>query len=173
MGPPPEKVRRPVASAEPATPPSIRRVYWLGGAVIGVVAGALLALFAIPPLFDRYFNTADIALGDAYERDGVRLLVAEVAAIPEDPPARFEVRLEFLEPGDWCPEPSDFRLELDGNVSLAPTAFAPPLTCGDEGLAATSLLIAFNATGHSKEDLRILHVTDLRVRFHLYPGEPE
>jgi hypothetical protein len=173
MSSPPEKVRRPVAAAEPATDPSIRRIYWLGGAAVGVVAGALLALFAIPPLFDRYFNTADIALGDAYERDGVRLRVAEVAAIPENTPARFEVRVEILEPGDWCPKPSDFRLELDGNVSLAPTAFAPPLTCGEQGLAATSLLIAFSAAGHGADDPRILHVDELRVRFHLYPGEPE
>lgn len=169
-----QRVRRRIEHEEPATPPSIRRLYWYGGAALGVLAGVLVALFVVPPIFDRYFGVADIALGHEYRADAAIIRVERAGAAAGDP-ARFEVVLAVRENHSWCPTASDFRLELEGRVSIGAPRLEPDTAlCAAAGtpFQGTTLTLSFPAGGRDPADLRVLHVADPRVRFWLQPGEP-
>ena len=175
MSQPPARTRRPIEQPQPETPPSIRRFYWYGGAALGVLAGALLALFAIPPLFDRYFGVADVALGHEYHGDVAELAVlsAEAELDPAGRPDRFIIVLDVRRADSWCPAATDFRLELEGNVSLGGATIDPLPECGGEASAPTGpMTVAFDARGHGANAMHILHLAEPEVRFWLKPGEP-
>jgi hypothetical protein len=168
------RVRRRLEQPEPATPPNIRRLYWYGGAALGVLAGVLIALFVVPPIFDRYFGIADVELGHSHETEAVTLAGAS-AGLSADDPTRFEILLDVTGNSGWCPTPADFRLELRGNVSIG----APRLDPAADDCAATgapidtpTLAVSFPANGRTADQLHILHITDPKVRFWLQPGEP-
>ncbi len=169
----PARVRRRVAQEEPGTPPSIKRLYWYGGAALGVLAGVLIALFVVPPIFDRYFGVADIELGHEYGGEGVRMGVTSAGAAADDP-GRFNIVLAIAENDGWCPTASDFRLELVGRVSIGGAQLTPdPASCRGSGpLEAETLTVSFPAGVHSADELHILHIEDPKVRFWLQPAEP-
>jgi hypothetical protein len=151
----------------------VRRTYWLGGALLGVVVGGLIAFFVIPPLFDRYFSTADIALGQTYRRgDGLAIRALPAREVTGAGEARIEVGLEVGGTAKWCPEPRHFRLELEGGVSLAGARFEPPPPCPDGGMGPGLLAITFAAGNHEAGEARTLHVAEPKARFWLQPGEP-
>jgi hypothetical protein len=168
----PARLRQRIPEEAPATPPSIRRLYWYGGAALGVVAGVVIALFVVPALFNRYFGVADIALGHTYRNDGLALRVVSAGLTPTEP-GRFVIVLDVLANEAWCPDPSDFRLELISRVSVAGAALTPgPEACVEGRLAAAVLSVSFASGARGPEQLHILHVDHPRVRFWLQPGEP-
>jgi hypothetical protein len=165
----PARVRRRIASEEPSTDPSIKRLYWWGGAVAGVVIGAVAAFFAIPPVFDRYFGVADIALGDQYESGDLSLGVTSAGLAADG--QRFEVVLDVGENHGWCPADAVFRLELEDRISIG-SATVDPARCEHAAPLVGPVTLSFAAGSHGGELLRILHVDDPEVRFWLQPGEP-
>jgi hypothetical protein len=165
-------LRQRIPEEAPSTPPSIRRLYWYGGAVLGVVAGVVIALLVVPPIFNHYFGVADIALGHTYRGEGVALRVAS-AGLAESDPGRFVVVLDVLANEGWCPDPSDFRLELANRLSIGGASLSPaPDACVDGRLEAAALEVSFASGGREPGQLHILHVEHPRVRFWLQPGEP-
>jgi hypothetical protein len=163
--------RRRLAQEAPGTPPSIKRKWWYGGAILGTLVGAVVAVLAIPPVFDRYFGIADIALGHTYDGQQVDLRVEESRRSADG--GRIEVVLAVSENTGWCPAASAFRLEFAGNVSLGGARLDPdPGDCGGGVFARDALTLSFEGRNRELDDLHILHIDDPKVRLWLQPGEP-
>jgi hypothetical protein len=172
----PARARKPVEQPQPETPGSIRRLYWYSGAVLGVLAGVLIAAFVVPPIFDRYFGVADIALGDSYDGNVAELRVTglDVSYDGSENLDRFEIVLTVDRSEGWCPSASDFRLELEGNVTLGGATLDPAPGCvaGESEVAEGRLAVSFDGRGHAADAMHILHLSDPEVRFWLKEGEP-
>ncbi|MFN0147930.1 MAG: hypothetical protein ACKVT1_15610 [Dehalococcoidia bacterium] len=153
-----------------------RRGCILIGALLGVGAGVLIALFAVPPLFDHYFGTADVALGDSHTDGGrtVRVDRVEVGADYAGTMVTVSVTVEGKTAWDF--EVAAVRLELDDDVTLAGVAIiirdAVERVRVAPG-APVQLDLSFYRAPGSTALPRILHIPGLKARFHLQPGEPE
>ena len=105
MSPPPVRARRPVVE-RPDEDSGGRRGCVTVGAILGVIAGALIAFLALPPLFSHYFGAADIELGKSYAADGRVLQVIESARQPGSDgqlyPGVFVVRLQVTANKTWA-----------------------------------------------------------------------
>jgi len=174
----PARVRRPVAeSDEPAESPNLRRGCVVTGAVLGILVGALVAFFVVPPLFDHYFGTADVEFGKRYERDGRAITVMSVdeyIAGRDDQTRHVSVVLK-VEPGDqWSPDVGGFRLHLqDGLIvqPLTPEAKAPATFPDFNGEARPFALVYSVPESDAAPDY--IEVPGFRAHFHLQPGKPE
>jgi hypothetical protein len=167
-------IRRRLDTAPPPEEVAGRRRWWWAGGVLGIVAGVLIAFFVVPPLMGHFFGTADVALGDTYSRDGRSLAVDEVrdsrAGEGDGGGQLVEVVLRVDVEERWQPRLSDFRLRLESGLILVPRSADPPAFApGPE--ARLSLTFAIPAGVDAAP--RILELDDPKVRFHLYPGEPE
>ncbi len=166
-----QPARRRVSSDIPTDDASGRRRVLFIGAVLGIVAGVFVALFAIPPLFDRYFGVADIELGTAYRDGGFEVRIAGVEAAAQAEGGRTVARVTLALKGDagsWCPADDRLLLEFEGGVRAARSGGLPPLAC--DGNAATgTVVLEFPAAGTTPA---ILHSEALDARFHLQPGDP-
>ena len=169
-----ERVRKKIEAPPPPVDPSLSRRFWIGGAILGVLAGVVFAFVAIPPIFDHYFGVADIELGHTYRSDGIALTVEEVSTefvvdrllvsivlLVEDPEAR------------WCPSPTSIRAELSSGFRVLPQASEPPLPdpCVPGALTGP-VLFTFSFPRVTEGQPHILHIDDPRVRLYLQPGEP-
>jgi hypothetical protein len=90
---------------------------WLGG-ILGVVMGAVVAFAVMPRVFDHYFGTADIFLGETYRGDAKAITLVSIERIPaaagQPPPGWFEAVFVVTSNKTWAPEPSAFALQLEG-----------------------------------------------------------
>jgi hypothetical protein len=149
-----------------------RRGCLVTGAVAGIVVGALFAFLVMPRLFDRFFGTADIALGAEYTNGGRSIRVIESRRAGNV----VEVELRVRASRTWTPAPADFELEMSKGERLAllePDATRPEtsllMPLGDE----RTLVLRFGGATRADSVPRKLHIDEPRVRLHLVPGEPE
>jgi hypothetical protein len=122
----PTLVRRPVPEKEPEDTTG-RRGCIAVGALLGVVAGAVFALFGLPPIIHHYFGTASIAVGETYRGDGknirvesVALREAGLAPAQGSAPAWF-VTLTLNPTRPWETAYDNFELELEDGTRLTAT----------------------------------------------------
>lgn len=121
-----QRSRRPVQEDAPEGTAG-RRGCLLAGALLGIVAGVLVALFVVPPLFDHYFGEATVKAGKVYDGDGKRISVDFVSRYEAGRDGKtpflgvqFRVRSEAA----WAPDPGNFVLELEGGIKIGPV---PPV----------------------------------------------
>ncbi|MCC6382287.1 MAG: hypothetical protein IT304_07245 [Dehalococcoidia bacterium] len=171
----PRRARRPVRDREGPEDTSGRRGCLIVGGLLGIVAGALLAFFVLPPLINYYFGTADVKAGKAYTADAKVIRVTRVEARPTTTrpggPVQFAVRLSALTNKTWHPEVEDFELELsDGeHLTLLPPDEAEPATSLDFDLGEERSLLLRFAPVVTAARPKTLHMKEPRVRFAL-PG---
>lgn len=169
-----ERVRKKIEAPPPPVDPSLSRRFWIGGAVLGVLAGVAFVVFAIPPIFDHYFGVADIELGHTYRKDGVALTVDDVSTRFEGDRLHVAVVLRVDDPeARWCPSPTSIRAELTSGFRVLPESSEPPLPdpCV-AGALAGPIHLAFSFPRVTEGEPHILHIDDPRVRLYLQPGEP-
>ncbi|MGD9934228.1 MAG: hypothetical protein AB7T37_10990 [Dehalococcoidia bacterium] len=169
-----ERVRKKIEAPPPPVDPSLSRRFWIGGAVLGVLAGVVFVVFAVPPIFDHYFGVADIELGQTYRSDGIALTVEEVST--EFVVDRLEVAVVLLveDPeARWCPHPTSIRAELSSGFRVLPESSDPPLSAPCVPGALTGpVTLTFSFPRVTEGDPHILHIDDPRVRLYLRPGKP-
>ncbi len=164
------RVRRRVTAKEAAGEDPGRRRILVLGAVLGVIAGALIALFAIPPVFDRYFGVADVELGTAYRDGGLEVRVERVetvAAASGAPVVRISLKV-VDRAASWCPASDRLLLEVAGGVKVGRLVAVSVPKC-DNVAMSESVVLEFPAAGATPE---VLHSEALDARFHLQPGDP-
>lgn len=170
----PTRVRKKIEAPPPPVDPLVRKRWWVGGAILGVIAGVLFAVLAVPPIFDHYFGIADIGLGHTYRDGGMSFTVSNVATVESGDRRLVTVDLEVGDrDAEWCPTRSTMRLELDGGFRVQPESSEPPLTdpCVAGALTGTvQMVFSFPVTATGEP--HILHIDDPKVRLWLQPGEP-
>lgn len=170
----PARVRKKVEAPPPPVDPLVRKRWWVGGAILGVIAGVLVAVLAVPPIFDHYFGIADIGLGQTYRHGGISFTVQNVSITAAGGRRVMHVDLEVGDrAGEWCPTRSALRLELEGGFRAQPESTQPPLAepCVPGALTgAVQLVFSFPETAVGEP--HILQIDDPKVRLWLQPGEP-
>ncbi len=164
------RVRRRVTAREAAGEDPGRRRILVLGAVLGVIAGALIAIFAIPPIFDRYFGVADVELGTAYRDGGLEVRVERVETVAAASGGSVvRVSLRVVDGAkSWCPANDRLLLEFAGGVKAGRAGALSVPDCGSAALPE-SVVLEFPAAGATPE---VLHSEALDARFHLQPGDP-
>lgn len=175
----PRRARRPVRYSEEPQDASGRRGCLILGGLLGVVAGALLAFFVLPPLINYYFGTADVKANKTYTADAKVIRVTRVEARPTTTrpggPVQFAVRLSALTNKTWHPDAEDFELELsDGeHLTLLPPDEAEPATSLDFELGVERVLLLRFPPIATAAKPKTLHMKEPRVRFALPVTEQE
>jgi hypothetical protein len=174
----PARVRRPVSdSDETPESPNLRRGCVVTGAVLGILVGALVAFFVVPPLFDHYFGTADVELGKRYEHDGRAITVMSVdeyTAGRDGKTRLVSIDLKVEPGGPWKPDVAGFRLHLkDGLIvqPVAPIEKIPVMFPDFTGETRPLSLLYAVPESHAPPDY--IEVPGFRAHFHLQPGKPE
>lgn len=148
------------------------------GAVLGIAAGVVVALFIMPRVFDHYFGVSDIFIGETYDNDGKVITLESLKRIPDaegrEYPGQFEAVLHITARKAWPLAPSDWELELTTGARLdaiAPDPAVPDssldLPLGDE----RRVVLRFPGTDRRDAVPEVLHLGLPKVRFHLEERE--
>lgn len=154
------------------------------GAVLGVLAGVMVALYALPPILNSLYGEKAVAPGASRTVDGIEFRVISFTVGPDEhceglpacPPASIQLSMAVTAAADegWTPDPEDFLVEVDG-VETWIEAIAPL-----EGVPATDLRwlpsqqrtvvvrfpLPLGSTAEAAEPVAI-HVTTPRARLEL------
>jgi len=139
------------------------------GGVLGIIAGVMVALYALPPILRSFYGEEKIAYGAVYSADGRRI---EVAAIEQELDLiilRLTVRSNQL----WSTTEEDWQLEVSGIddwlPALPPDPSVPETSFELELAAERTLVLRFAAPGIDVADAAELHLANPRVAFALAP----
>lgn len=173
--------RRRIGPETPPEAPGDRHRAWWAGGIIGVIVGVLVAFLALPPIFDRYFGFADIALGEAHTEDSVTLTAlgyapGESADAAGTSQPTIVVTLRAVTGLAWDPGAARITLEfedgrrvtgarLTAEGSVAPVSRLAP---GEDAILA----LTFTLAAESESEPRLIEFKELKSRFHLQPGDP-
>ncbi|MFN0096605.1 MAG: hypothetical protein ACKVVT_17750 [Dehalococcoidia bacterium] len=173
----PARVRKRISHELPVEERSSRRTAWWIGGLLGVLVGAVVAFFVVPPLMNQYFGTADVGLGTAHSADGGRYTLT---AFDEEPGldgtrtlvATFEVASRSGAEFGLAAA----RLRLEGGAILPParpsgSAVPDPLVL--EAGASRTVELRFSVPAGLGSKAEYIEFSQPRVRFHVEPGEPE
>ena len=163
---PSQPARRRVTESEPEDR-SKRNLVVLLGALVGIGAGVVAALFIAPPLIDHFFGTADIDLGQPYERAHCVYRVTAVTRktiATNETDATYDINFEIMGSGVGFTA-NDFEIEMTNGTRIQPLEYLSP----GGGLHG----IRISVPAHVMGEPRILHVPALEARFHLIPREKE
>lgn len=148
------------------------------GAVLGIVAGVVVALFVMPRVFDHYFGVSDIFRGETYDNDGKIVVLESVTRIPDaqgrEYPGQFEAVFRITARKAWPLQASDWELELTTGDKLA--ALAPDPALSDTSLALPlgderRVVVRFPGTERRDARPEIVRLHLPKVRFHLEERE--
>lgn len=178
----PEPARR-VLLEQPSPDRQGRTGCIAAGAVIGVLVGLMIGLYALPPILRSIYGEEKVAAGNAYEGDG-RTIAVQAISIPSEPLGEpspgmvrtdVTVRLTITSSKTWDATLADWTLEVRGIENWLPAAAAT--TDGQPGftpsLGRTSTVdLHFVverplARADSPLELEALHLANPRVRFAL------
>jgi hypothetical protein len=150
------------------------------GAVLGVLVGIMVGVYALPPILRHYYGETDVAADEFYEGDGkvIRLASLGQASEPLGEAAAGMRREDFfatvvvVSEDEWRTKPTDFSLELD---ELESWRQATEATVDGQPLDAVParveteiqlhFVVEFPRDETSTLTLKALHLSDPRVRF--------
>lgn len=137
------------------------------GAVLGIIAGIMIALYALPPILRSIYGEQTVSAGSVYEAEGKRIEVVAVAREGDT----FEARLMVRSSQTWDIDQDDWQLEVStaddwirampADPALPDTTFAFEL--GEERV----LLLRFPAPGRVDARAVALHLASPRLKFEL------
>jgi len=92
------------------------------GAVLGILAGVMVALYVLPPLLKSMYGEKVVRPGEARVVGGVTLQVVAYRAgadgycvgVPGCPAESVQVHIRVLSTDRWEPRPDQLRVEFDG-----------------------------------------------------------
>ena len=166
----PERLRKRVQDdRRPADP--ARRGCLLIGAFLGVAVGVVVALFLVPPLFDRYFGTADIALGDTHAADGKRLRVDRYQDNAGAGGTEIIVTMTITSEAVWDLSMPTITLELEDGTIVGGVAVrgGPRVPAGEAGLDAD---FEFQRPAGNTARPKLISFSEPKARYYLQPGKP-
>jgi hypothetical protein len=146
------------------------------GAVLGVVAGALIAFFVMPRVFDHYFGTADIFAGETYTGDAKVMQLDSIQRIPDaqgnEYPGLFAATFTVTTNKTWAPSPDDFVLSLGigtrvEGLGLELNGAVPELGVSLPLGSERQLVVFFPGTERRDAEPRSVHLREPDVRFHV------
>ncbi len=178
----PEPARR-VLLEQPSPDKQGRTGCIAAGAVIGVLVGLMVGLYALPPILRSIYGEEKIPAGAVYEGDG-RTIAVVAASIPSEPLGEpspgmvrsdVTVRLTITSNKTWDATLADWTLEVRGIENWLPAGsattddepgFAPPL--GRTSTVDLHFVVERPiARAHEPLELEALHLANPRVRFAL------
>lgn len=152
------------------------------GAVLGVLVGIMVGLYALPPILRNIYGETKVAAGEVYRADGKVISLAAAARAPDpvgDPSAGmrredFFVDLTVRSNKTWDPLITDFTIEVDGVKDWIKAADAT--TNGEPGLriplaeevtVRLHFIVEVPAASTASLAAEAVHLSDPRVRFAL------
>jgi hypothetical protein len=137
------------------------------GAVLGIIAGIMFALYGLPPILRAIYGEETVAVGEAYEKDAKLLVVESVERFDDV----FVVTMAARTNKTWKPEADGIRLEIstqDEWLELLPPGADQPGTSLEFVLGETrTLVLRFAAPARIDARPLALHLADPRLRFEL------
>ncbi len=139
------------------------------GAVLGIIAGIMVAVYALPPILRSIYGEEELAYREAYDAEGRRIEVTAVERID----GVFFVHLDVRTNQTWTMTEDDWQLEVttqdDWLAALAPDPGVPE-TSFELSLAETRrLVLRFKAPNRVDAEPVALHLSDPRLGFALRP----
>lgn len=152
------------------------------GAIIGVLVGIMVGLYALPPILRSIYGEKKVAAGETYEGDGRRIAVEAIGvrSEPLDTPSpgmqRHDVfiALAITSNKTWDATLANWTLEVRGIENWLPAAsastdgqpgFDPPL--GRATRVELHFIVERPAAETRPLELEALHLANPRVRFAL------
>lgn len=177
---PPSPPRRVLLQTEDAEAKKGRGGCLAMGAVLGIIFGIMVGLYALPPILKSIYGEKVVAVGEVYETEGRTIRVTEVTA-GRDPleEATGDVITVVVRTTGWPtnePRPGRYRLEVetvdDWVNPLGQPANAPPPADLAPGEQEVILRFPIPA-GLTVETVRApdLHLEDPLVKFELPAAE--
>lgn len=152
------------------------------GAVIGVLVGIMVGLYALPPILRSIYGETKVAAGETFEGDG-RVITVEAVGIASEPLGEASpgmqrsdvaIRLRITNNKTWDATLADWTLEVAGIENWLPAAsaatdgepgFAPPL--GKTSTVELRFVVERPESDTRPLRLEALHLANPRVRFAL------
>lgn len=135
------------------------------GAVLGVLVGIMLAIYALPPILKSIYGTEQVAAGEALEDGGLTLRATGVREVESGPAGAVEVTLEGSSVEGWDDRGREWTLELSGGERL-PVLRDSVTTLRAAGEPAEFVLTFPRLPTQTAAPL-YLHLSSPRVRFDL------
>lgn len=175
-----ERVRRRIE--QPSEETGKRNTVLIWGAVLGVLVGLMVGVYALPPILRHYYGETKVAADEFYSGDGklVRVVNLGKASEPLGEAAAgmrredFFVSITVLSKEAWSPAASDFSLEFaalhdwiqatEGTVDGQRLGTIQP---GVETTVALHFVVEQPTASFSELKAKALHLSDPRVRFAL------
>ena len=113
-----QRVRRRIE--QPSEETGKRNTVLVWGAVLGVLAGLMLGIYALPPILRHYYGETKVAADEFYSGDGklIKIVTIGQASEPLGEAAAgmrredFFVTVSIVSKTAWAPLATDFSLEL-------------------------------------------------------------
>lgn len=137
------------------------------GAVLGIIAGIMFALYGLPPILRAIYGEETVSAGEAYAKDAKLLVVESVERVDDV----LVVTLMARSNKTWEPEADGIKLEVstqDEWLELLPPEAGEPETSLEFALGeARTLVLRFPAPARIDARPIALHLADPRLRFEL------
>lgn len=173
-----EPVRRRIE--QPTEDAAKRSGCLMWGAVLGVLVGIMVGVYALPPILRHYYGETKVAPDEFYRGDGKAIRVESLgqASEPLGEAAAgtrredFFVSIVVVSDAPWSPRATDFSLEFEGvedwqqavdaKVGGEPLATIPPAT---EAKVQLHFVVELPPENFPTLKAEALHLSDPRVRF--------
>lgn len=136
------------------------------GAVLGVLVGIMVGLYALPPILKSIYGVEQVAAGETFEDGGRTLRVLRITTIEREPAGGVEVVLAVEAGEAWTSPAGDWSLELEDGERLDLVG-APPDGFVAEAGSPTEFALTFARLPGLDAEPRYLHLSSPRVRFDL------
>ncbi|HMO54290.1 MAG TPA: hypothetical protein PJ994_07285 [Tepidiformaceae bacterium] len=139
------------------------------GAILGVVAGIMIGIYALPPILRGFYGETTVEANTTYEGDGRTIRVVGWEVIAEDP---FDVRVtvDIRSNKSWDISLADWTLEVEGIKEWQRAASAE--SNGQPGHAIPlaedvrlSLQFLVEGSGTEIPTMEALHLANPRLKF--------
>ena len=152
------------------------------GAVLGVLVGIMVGLYALPPILRNIYGETRVAFGEVYRGDGKVISLDSAVRAPDpvgepSPGMRredFFVDLTIRSNKTWDPLVTDFTIEIEGvkdwiKAASATTNDAPGLflPLGEEVNVRLHFVVEVPAASTASLAAEAVHLSDPRLRFAL------
>lgn len=177
-----QKVRRRIE--QPTEEDGKRNTVLLWGAVLGILAGIMVGVYALPPILRHYYGETKVAADEFYSGEGklIRVVNLGQASEPLGEAAagmRREdvfVSITIVSKDAWSPAPAAFSLEFAGVhdwvQATEATVDGERLTVinpGAETTVALHFVVELAKDTFPELKAKALHLSDPRVRFAIGP----
>lgn len=173
-----QQVRRRIE--QPKEDPGKRNTVLVWGAVLGVLVGLMVGVYALPPILRHYYGETKVAADEFYSGDGKLVKVVNLgqASEPLGEAAAgmrredFFVSVTVLSKDAWSPAASSFTLEFPGVKDWIQAVEATvngerlaTIEAGVETTVSLHFIVELPRDNFPELKAEALHLSDPRVRF--------